>query len=625
MFVWVYQGFVFSRNFTRRGTNGETGKMPSFDTALISRIQQANDIVDVVGEHLSLKRKGREMVGLCPFHDDHRPSFNVNPAKQIFKCFACGAGGDVVKFVQMRENLSFPQAIERLADRAGVKIEIRTSHGPRATVDEVDPNELARVNAWAAKYFAANLAHPERGKDARRYLQERQLLPDTIQKWQIGLACGSGGDLLAAARRAKIPDRLLVAAGLVVGSGLSLADRFISRLMFTIADVTGRVIIGFGGRTLTGEGAKYINSPATVLFDKSNALFGLNHARHQIPTNRDTVVVVEGYTDCIMAHQFGATNVVATLGTSFTAGQVRILRRYAKKVVLLFDSDAAGVAAANRALAVALAWRIDIAVASVPEGKDPCEFLLAKGREAFETLVENSPNVFQFKWTRLIDSLGAEATLAGKKQAVDEYLDAVAAAVAVGNLQTIEKGLIINQLSRIMNIEAKDINTELNRRIGRVKSSSVYSNTAEAAGRQQPPIDPGEGLSANSQREILEVLLAEPRLFAEAKGRVTPQSFDVPALQRVAEAVFQILSVKPSATSRDICGCVEEPQLAGLILDLEQTGVRKGNFRNRLADALAVMEQIEQQEGKIAGDERELLRRTCEHAARRDPRNMGMV
>ena len=142
--------------------------MPSFDTGLISRIQQANDIVDVIGEHLSLKRKGREMVGLCPFHDDHRPSFNVNPAKQIFKCFACGAGGDVVKFVQMRENLSFPQALQRLADRAGIKIEPfrthRPSNEPQATSNDIDPNEIARVNAWAAKYFAANLRNPNRAK-----------------------------------------------------------------------------------------------------------------------------------------------------------------------------------------------------------------------------------------------------------------------------------------------------------------------------------------------------------------------------------------------------------------------------------------------------------------------------
>ena len=171
--------------------------MPTFDTGLISRIQQANDIVDVIGEHLALKRKGREMLGLCPFHEDHRPSFNVNPTKQIFKCFACGAGGDVIKFIQMRENLTFPQALQRLADRAGIKIEPfrpRTSNESRATSDDADPNDIARANAWAAKYFAANLAHPEKGKDARKYVAERQLSDESVKNWQIGLALGADND-----------------------------------------------------------------------------------------------------------------------------------------------------------------------------------------------------------------------------------------------------------------------------------------------------------------------------------------------------------------------------------------------------------------------------------------------
>jgi DNA primase len=576
--------------------------MPTFDTGLISRIQQANDIVDVIGEHLALKRKGREMVGLCPFHDDHRPSFNVNPGKQIFKCFACGAGGDVVKFIQMRENLSFPQALHRLADRAGIKVEpFRPQHAQHTTHDETDPNDLARVNVWAAKFFAANLAHPEKGKDARKYVAQRQISDESVKKWQIGLALGSGSDLLAAARQKKIPDRLLTAAGLVVGAGSSLADKFVNRLMFTIADVTGRVI-GFGGRTLTGDDAKYVNSPTTILFDKSNSLFGLDHARHQIASS-DTAVVVEGYTDCIMAHQFGVSNVVATLGTSFTAGHARILRRYAKKVVLLFDSDVAGIEAANRALQVALASRIDIAMANVPEGKDPCDFLLAKGKEPFEKVIENATDVFQFKWDRLVNNLGAQSTIAGKKQAVDEYLDAVAIAISAGNLSNIERGLYINRISSIVAIDAKDINEELNRRIGRTKTASAYSGAADDS---HTPLDLGEGLSANAQREILEVLLAEPLLFDDVKEKISPQDFDVPALNKTAQAVFGTLPVKPQASVQDICGFVEESNLAGLIIKLEDDSQKKGNFKKRLDDALRALLQERQKTQSVVkpGDEK---------------------
>jgi DNA primase len=599
--------------------------MPTFDTGLISRIQQANDIVDVIGEHLALKRKGREMLGLCPFHDDHRPSFNVNPSKQIFKCFACGAGGDVVKFVQMRENLSFPQALQRLADRAGIKVEPfrpHTSHEPRATSDDTDPNELARVNAWAAKYFAANLANPEKGKDARKYVDERHLSDESVQKWQIGLAVGDDNDLLAAARRAKIPDKLLIAAGLVVGSGLSISDKFVNRLMFTIADATAK-IIGFGGRTLTGEGAKYINSPTTILFDKSNALFGLNHAHHKI-VSTDTAVIVEGYTDCIMAHQFGVSNVVATLGTSFTAGHARLLRRYAKKVILLFDSDTAGLAAANRALQVALGFHVDIAITSVPQGKDPCEFLLTAGKEPFEKIIADAADVFKFKWDRLTSNLGTQPTIAGKKQAIDEFLEAVTTGFCAGNLSAIERGLILNQLSRIMNLDAKEINNELNHRISRAKTLSSYSGKADV---QQAALDLGEGLSANSQREIIEVLLAEPKLFKNVKSEVSPQNFDIPVFNRIAETLFKVLADKPEATMSEICGCIEEPQLANLVTMLEEDGIKKGNFFKRLTDAIKTL--LEQQKKTSTAvnttDEREYMRHICENTPKQNHRNMGMT
>jgi DNA primase len=604
--------------------------MPTFDTGLISRIQQANDIVDVIGEHLALKRKGREMLGLCPFHEDHRPSFNVNPTKQIFKCFACGAGGDVIKFIQMRENLTFPQALQRLADRAGIKIEPfrpRTSNESRATSDDADPNDIARANAWAAKYFAANLAHPEKGKDARKYVAERQLSDESVKNWQIGLALGADNDLLSAARQKKIPDKLLLAAGLVVGAGSSLSDKFVNRLMFTIADATGK-IIAFGGRTLSGDPsspkgsagagvAKYINSPTTAIFDKSNSLFGLDHARHQMVSS-DTAVVVEGYTDCIMAHQFGVSNVVATLGTSFTIGHARILRRYAKKVVLLFDSDTAGLEAANRALGVALGSHIDIAIASVPQGKDPCDFLLAQGKEPFEKLIDNATDVFTFKWARLNANLGSQPTLAGKKQAVDEYLDAIATAITAGNVSAIERGLIINNLSRVMSLDAKEIHNELTRRISRARAASSYSGAADDS---HTPLDLGEGLSANAQREILEVLLAHPSMFDDVKDKISPQNFDVPALERVAQAVFGTLSEKTRASIQTICAAVEDPQLAGLMTTLEHEGAEKGNFTKRLADALAALEHVEQQKNKTAGNKHDL---TCD-VAKQDRRNMGMI
>jgi DNA primase len=366
-----------------------------FDNSAVVQVQQANDIVDVISEHVSLKKKGREMVGLCPFHDDHRPSMNVNGAKQIFKCFACGAGGDVFKFVQMRENLTFPQAIERLAERAGIKLRpARVAKGrTQEQPPDVDPNRLAKVNAWASQHFQKNLHDEKKGKSTRDYIAQRQITLESVKKWQLGLAVDSPDDLVRAAKTRNVPMKLLEQAGLITAQNQacpegSRRDKFINRLMFPITDVTGRVI-GFGGRTLEKEGAKYINSPTTVLFDKSNSLYGLEQARHEI-VSTGTAIVVEGYTDCIMAHQLGCANVVATLGTSFTAGQGRMLRRYAKKAVLIFDGDTAGIEAANRTLDVCLSQRIDIKLAAVPEGKDPCDFLLAAGEERFEPLADDA-------------------------------------------------------------------------------------------------------------------------------------------------------------------------------------------------------------------------------------------
>jgi len=405
--------------------------------------------VDVIGEHMSLAKKGREMVGLCPFHDDHRPSLYVNPAKQIFKCFACAAGGSVFTFVQMREHLTFPQAIERLAQRAGIKLKpVKAPKDKEGQSADVDPNELAKVNAWAAKYFQENLYNKQTGKLALDYIAERQINPESAKKWQLGLAVNSRNDLIRAAGNKAVPEKFLEQAGLIVRnkSNGSFGDKFVNRLMFPITDVTGRVI-GFGGRTLDENGAKYINSPTTPLFDKSNAIYGLQQARHHI-VSTTVAVVVEGYTDCIMAHQFGCTNVVATLGTSFTSGHARLLRRYAKKIVLVFDSDTAGIEATNRALEICLAQRIDIKIASVPEGKDPCDFLLTAGKERFQRLVEQAVDVFEFKWSRLIQSFGRDDTLVDNKAAIEEFLQTIATAIWAGNLPLIETGLIVNRVSR---------------------------------------------------------------------------------------------------------------------------------------------------------------------------------
>jgi DNA primase len=593
------------------------------DKSIIARIQQANDIVDVVSEHVGLVRKGKELVGLCPFHEDHRPSLYVSPVKQIFKCFACGAGGDVLKFVQMRENLTFPQTIERLAERAGIKIKPAARSKTKEQSTELNPNSLARVNEWAAKCFQANLADPEKGAEARKYLDDRQITSESIKKWRIGLAA-SNNDLLQRAKAQNIPVKLLIDAGLIVSP---TTDKFVNRLMFPIADATGR-IIGFGGRTLDGSGAKYVNSPTTPLFDKSNCLYGLNYARQQIDSSA-TAVVVEGYTDCIMPHQVGCTNVVATLGTSFTSGHARILRRYAKKIVLIFDSDTAGLEAANRALEVCLAQKVDIKIASVPQGKDPCDFVLTAGKDAFEKLIAEAVDVFAFKWNRLVENLSRTDTLIDNKAAIEEFLQNMAVAVRSGNLSVIDRGLIINRLAGIIGLDAKQINDDLNKRLTRLKQTQA--NYQKASPEYQEPLnaDFGSGFYAVAQREILEVLLNEPKLFEIVKSKVTPNVFDVPVLGGVANIIFETLNAEPNAALTDILARAESTELAAVIVELAQAGEQKANYQPRLTGALDAVERHLAQKGisslKELKDNAELLKKLGENIPKQNPHSVGLI
>ena len=594
-----------------------------FDYATISRVQQANDIVDVVGEHVSLKKKGRELAGLCPFHQDHRPSMFVNPSKQIFKCFACGAGGDVLKFVQMREGLTFPQAVERLAERAGIPLERVRSARPKgpSQAGEINPNTLAKLNAWAAKFFQDSLNDPQKGAVAREYLAQRRISDESIAKWGLGVAPNATDALARAAAARKIPARLLQPGGLATGTG---QDKFVHRLMFPITDVTGRVI-GFGGRTLNDVGAKYINSPTTSLFDKSNTIYGLEQARHEIVAT-GTAVVVEGYTDVIMAHQYGCANVVATLGTSFTTGHGRILRRYAKRVVLMYDSDVAGMEAANRALEVCLSQRLDIKLGFVPEGKDPCEFLLVAGPEAFQQIVAEGTDVLQFKWERLRRAFEGDDSLAGRKAVLNEFLQAVATGLASNNVPILDSGLIVNRLSKIIGLTAREINADLGKRMERAKNARTYEDDRPA---RAEAVDWGKGLHAAAQREVLEVLVNEPGLYHQVGREISVALFDVPVLRQIAEVLLDVLRSDEDFSVSLLLARIEAVALAEHVVELQAVGEEKGNYASRLNDALDVLYRYSQRPRSVeteneCEDRRDVLEAEA-GPERQNPHSIGML
>lgn len=545
-----------------------------------------------MGEHLNLVRKGKDWVGICPFHQDHRPSMYVSPAKQLFKCFACGAGGDVFKFVQMRENLSFPEAIERLGERVGIKVENvkrprrRISSETGHEIKDIDPKILARLNEWSQKQWVGNYKDEQKGKSARKYVEQRQISKDSVEAWGIGFARDSWDGLVKAAGGTKIPPSLMVDGGVAVSrdGGKGMYDKFRNRLMFPIIDVTGR-IIGFGGRTLGDDPAKYMNSPATVLFDKSYSLYGLDKARHEISSS-GTAVVVEGYTDVIMCHQFGVSNVVATLGTSLTVGHVRILRRYAKRIVLVFDSDVAGMSAANRALEVCLSENIDIKLAFAPDGKDPCDYLLSSGRAAFESMVESADDVMEFKWARLVGGLEGSDNIVDKKAVVEEYLRTVVAGMQGGKIDDLARGLVISKLSSIVGMNAASIERlihQMNSRASRNASYAVRDQTVVS-------VNLGQGKFAKAQYEIIEVLVCAPKLYNKVSAVMKAADFSVPVLREIASPLFEMLGSGSEFDLLELIGRIESVEASGVLVGMSEVANSKGDVRDRLKGSLAFIE-----------------------------------
>jgi len=304
-----------------------------FDDSHIQQVIASVNIVDLIGRYVALKPKGKDFVGLCPFHDDHKPSFTVSPVKQIFKCFSCGAGGDAIKFMMRREQMTFPEAVENLADQVGVKLPKRRGDSAAKGGQRKALEQLAR---WAARTFRDAYEREDQGKTARDYVQSRDITEETAKKFGLGWAPDRWDYLTQAADADRCDTTGLIKIGLLVerDSG-GCYDRFRQRLIFPVIDALGRVI-AFGGRTLGDDDAKYLNSPESVLFNKSRMLYGLHLAKDRIVKSR-TAVVVEGYIDCVMAHQFGLSNVVATLGTALTPEHTRILARYAERIILVFD------------------------------------------------------------------------------------------------------------------------------------------------------------------------------------------------------------------------------------------------------------------------------------------------
>ncbi|HXV28100.1 MAG TPA: DNA primase [bacterium] len=366
-----------------------------YEDHLIDQIQSASDIVDVISQYLPMKRAGRNFKAVCPFHQEKTPSFMVHPEKQIFHCFGCGAGGNVFGFLMRHENMSFPEALRQLAERAHIRLpepSARKGEGPSET------EQLYEVYRLACEYYHAQWVHPQRGEAARAYFKKRGFEESAAGEFKLGWALPSWRGLFEFLAKKGFPDSLLLRSGLIQrASGGNLYDLFRGRILFPIRNLQGKVV-AFGGRVIDEKnGPKYLNSPENPVFHKRRELFGLDVAKKHIDRDHPRILVVEGYLDFLRLYTQGFKTVVATLGTALTDEHVQVLKRFAEEAVVIYDGDKAGESASLRGLEVFLEGAMNVKLVRLPSGFDPDDFLAKKGPGEFQNIVDQAKDFFDYK------------------------------------------------------------------------------------------------------------------------------------------------------------------------------------------------------------------------------------
>lgn len=493
---------------------------------LIEEVRTRNDIVEVISGYVRLQKKGSNYFGLCPFHNEKSPSFSVSPGKQMYYCFGCGAGGNVITFLMEYENQTFPEAVRMLAQRAGIALpevddskEARQADSRRA--------KLLEINKEAAKYFYYQL-RTERGSVGMEYLRKRELSDETMNHFGLGYANKYSNDLIQYLKSKGYSEDLIRDAGLCnVDEKHGMYDKFWNRVMFPIQDINHRVI-GFGGRVMGDGKPKYLNSPETEIFDKSRNLYGLNFAR---TSRKGNVILCEGYMDVIAMHQAGFTQAVASLGTAFTSGQASLLRRYANEILLSYDSDGAGVNAALRAIGILKEAGMTGRVINLEPYKDPDEFIKALGGEEFQKRLDHAENSFFFELRQLqknYDLSDPEQKTAFHREIArklctfseeverENYIEAVAQKYHIG----------FENLRRLVGTYAAQ--TGLAQPVIRPKSGVQKKNTA------------AEGIK-NSQKLLLTWLVEQPQLYRQISKYISPKDFTEGLYEKVADRLFEEL------------------------------------------------------------------------------------
>ena len=517
---------------------------------VIEEVRSSNNIVDVIGSYVRLQKKGSSYFGLCPFHNEKSPSFSVSPNKQMYYCFGCGAGGNVFTFIMEYENQTFPEAMKVLADRAGIAL-------PEAELTEEQKRErnkrqlLLEINKTAANYFYYQLNN-EQGQQAREYLENRKLSKETQIHFGLGYASKYSNDLYLYLKKKGYSDQILKETGLLTYDEKHGAhDKFWNRVMFPIMDVNNKVI-GFGGRGMGDGTPKYLNSPETMLFDKSRNLYGLNYAR---TSRKSYMIICEGYMDVIAMHQAGFTNAVASLGTAFTMQHSVLLKRYTQEVRLAYDSDGAGQKAALRAIPILKSAGINVRVIHMNPYKDPDEFIKNLGTEAFQERIDAAESSFMFEISVLEKNY---------KQSDPEGRASFMKAMARRLLQfpqELERNIYIDAIAGRYGIASE----ELKRMVNSFGASMSREQVEEAIYQQQEqeemPVKKRaekENSVLTAQKLFLTWLIEDPSLYDKIKDYIDEDDFEDPLYHKAATLVFEELKVTGQVTPARIVNQFED-------------------------------------------------------------------
>ena len=474
---------------------------------ILEKIKSQNDIVDVISERVRLRKAGRNFTGLCPFHNEKTPSFSVSQEKQIYKCFGCGEAGNVISFVMKEKNLPFIEAVKYLANRANIPLEMNNGEKSKSAKKK---DLLYRVNVEAAKFFFSNLMN---NQNAKEYFLNRGIKEETIKKFGLGFANDSWNSLMFYLRKKGINDVLLEEAGLISVNKEKgrKYDRFRNRVLFPVFDYQGNVI-GFGGRVLDDSKPKYLNSPETLVFQKGTNLYGLNFALKHNMSER-YFVIVEGYMDLISLHQYGITNVVASLGTALTINQARLLKRYADKVIISYDADMAGQMATLRGLEILRTAGFDVRVLNIPQGKDPDEYVRSNGKEAFLKLINSAEPLIDYRMKKAeegIDFKNSQSLILYAKRIME----------IISDLDPVEKDVYIKKASENTGIKEQTLYDILKSKMKGNRENNFRNNKEED--RSKLYVEPG---FLKAERSILKIMLKNKEYLQYIEERISENDF----------------------------------------------------------------------------------------------------